>query len=114
MAYELADQKWAQALSCLLVTINNKVIDAGGVLDTKDARKYLLEHQKIIKQGEIECPEPARPKKKGKRCRIKKSKSRNLLERLRDYENDTLRFIENALVPISNNFRTPDLWQITY
>ena len=92
-----------------VVTINNKVIDAGGVLDAKDARKYRLEYNKIIKQGEIECPEPDRPKKKDKRGRIKKSKSRNLLERLRDYENDTLRFMENALVPFSNNLGENDI-----
>ena len=108
-AFEQDDQKWAQALSNLLVTINNKVIGAGGVLGAKDARKYRLEYQKIIKQGEIECPEPVRPKKKGKRGRIKKSKSRNLLERLRDYENDTLRFMENALVPFTNNLGESDI-----
>ena len=108
-AFEQDDQKWAQALSTLLVTINNKVIDAGGVLDEKDARKYRREYQKIIKQGEIECPEPVRPKKKGKRGRIKKSRSRNLLERLRDYENDTLRFMENSIVPFSNNLGENDI-----
>jgi len=108
-AFEQDDQKWAQSLSSLLVTINNKAIDAGGVQDAKDARKYRLEYQKIIKHGEIECPEPVRPKKKGKRGRIKKSKSRNLLERLRDYENDTLRFMENALVPFSNNLGENDI-----
>ena len=108
-AFEQDDQKWAKALSNLLVKINYKVNDAGGVLDAKDARKYRLEYQKIIKQGEIECPEPVRPKKKGKRGRIKKSKSRNLLERLRDYENDTLRFMENALVPFTNNLGESDI-----
>jgi len=37
------------------------------------------------------------------RCRIKKSKSRNLLERLRDFEDDVLRFMENEQVAFSNN-----------
>jgi transposase len=108
-AFEQDDQKWAQELSNLLVTINSKVIDAGGALDATNARKYRLEYQKIIEQGEIECPEPVRPKKKGKRGRIKKSKSRNLLERLRDYENDTLRFMENERVPFSNNLGENDI-----
>lgn len=108
-AFEQDDQKWAQDLGNLLVTINNKVIDAGGALDAVNARKYRLKYRKIIKKGEIECPEPVRPKKKGKRGRIKKSKSRNLLERLRDYENDTLRFMENALVPFSNNLGENDI-----
>ena len=39
----------------------------------------------------------------GKKGRIKKSKSRNLLERLRDFEEDVLRFLDNKLVPFSNN-----------
>jgi transposase len=108
-AFEQDDQQWAQDLSNLLVTINNKVIDAGGALDTINARKYRLKYRKIIIQGEIECPEPVRPKKKGKRGRIKKSKSRNLLERLRDYENDTLRFMENVLVPFTNNLGENDI-----
>jgi transposase len=55
------------------------------------------------------CPEPSRPNKKGKRGRIKKSKSRNLLERLRDFENDVLRFMENELVAFSNNLGENDI-----
>jgi transposase len=108
-AFEQDGQKWAQELSNLLVTINNKVIDAGGALDAVNARKYRLKYREILKNGEIECPEPVRPKKKGKRGRIKKSKSRNLLERLRDYENDTLRFMENTLLPFSNNLGENDI-----
>ena len=42
--------------------------------------------QGLIKENEIESPEPERPKKKGKRGRFKKTKSRNSLERRRDYE----------------------------
>ena len=38
-----------------------------------------------------------------KRGRIKRSKSRNLLERLRDYEDDVLCFMENGSVPFTNN-----------
>jgi hypothetical protein len=108
-AFEQDAQNWAQDLSNLLVTINNKVIDAGGALNAANAQKYRSKYRQIIKKGEIECPEPVRPKKKGKRGRIKKSKSRNLLERLRDYENDTLRFMENALVPFSNNLGENDI-----
>jgi transposase len=108
-AFEQDGQKWAQELSNLLVTINNKVIDAGGALDAVNARKYRLKYREIIKNGEIECPEPVRPKKKVKRGRIKKSKSRNLLERLRDYDNDTLRFMDNQIVPFSNNLGENDI-----
>ncbi len=34
---------------------------------------------------------------------MKRSKSRNLLERLVKYDEDTLRFMENAEVPFTNN-----------
>jgi hypothetical protein len=64
---------------------------------------------KLIQKGEIECPEPSRPNKKGKRRRIKKLKSRNLLERLRDYEDDVLRFMENEHVAFTNNLGENDI-----
>jgi len=35
--------------------------------------------------------------------RVKHSKARNLLERLINYEDDVLRFMENPLVPFTNN-----------
>jgi transposase len=108
-AWEQDDQQWAQKLKNLLETINRKVADAGGALDAKESEKYRRKYRNIIKQGEVECPEPIRPKKKGKRGRIKKSKSRNLLERLRDYEEDTLRFMDNELVPFSNNLSENDI-----
>ncbi|MDP2644462.1 MAG: IS66 family transposase [Desulfobacterales bacterium] len=108
-AREQDGQQWAQELKNLLETINIKVTDAGGALDAKESEKYRQKYKNIIKQGEVECPEPIRPKEKGKRGRIKKSKSRNLLERLRDYEQDTLRFMDNELVPFSNNLSENDI-----
>ena len=108
-AWEQDGQKWAQKLKKLLETINLKVIDAGGVLDVKKSEKYRLKYRDIIRDGEIECPAPIRPKTKGKRGRIKRSKSRNLLERLRDYEQDALRFMDNELVTFSNNMGENDI-----
>lgn len=108
-AWEQDGQQWAEKLKNLLETINGKVTDAEGVLDAVESAKYRRKYRNIIKEGEIECPEPDRPKKKGKRGRIKKSKSRNLLERLRDYEEDVLRFMDNELVPFSNNLGENDI-----
>ena len=34
---------------------------------------------------------------------MKRSKARNLLERLHNFENDVLRFMENSEVPFTNN-----------
>ena len=108
-AWEQDDQQWAQKLKNLLETINRKVTDAGGILDAQESQKYQLKYRVILKQGEIECTEPIRPQKKGKRGRIKKSKSRNLLERLRDYEQDALRFMDIKRVPFSNNLGESDI-----
>ena len=89
--------------------INRQVTDAGGTIDVQKSRKYRLRYRTILRQGEIECPQPIKPKIKGKRGRIKKSKSRNLLERLRDYEHDALRFMDNEIVPFSNNLGENDI-----
>ena len=107
-AYEQDSQKWAKKMEKLLETINRKVIDAGGALDARESQRYRLKYRAILKQGETQCPEPAKPKK-GKRGRVKKTKSRNLLERLRDFEQDTLRFMDNADVPFSNNLGESDI-----
>jgi len=108
-AFEQDGQQWAEKMKNLLETINRKVTDAGGALNAQESQKYRLEYRDLIKQAEIECPEPIRPKKKGKRGRIKKSKSRNLLERLRDFEIDVLRFMDNELVSFTNNLGENDI-----
>ncbi len=108
-AWEQDGQQWAKKLKNLLETINCKVNDAGGTLDVQESKKYRLEYRSLLNRGEIECPEPVRPKKKGKRGRIKKSKSRNLLERLRDYEQDTLRFMDDERVSFTNNLGESDI-----
>lgn len=108
-AVEQDGQKWAQQMKDLLETINQKVNEAGGMLGAKTSEKYRKRYRELIITAEKECPEPDRPVKKGKRGRIKKSKLRNLLERLRDYENDVLRFMENADVPFTNNMSENDI-----
>jgi len=108
-AWEQDAQQWARKMKDLLETINRKVTEAGGALDPQESKKYRRKYRALLKQGEIECPEPSRPNKKGKRGRIKKSKSRNLLERLRDYEQDALRFMDNGRVPFSNNLGESDI-----
>nr|VFJ97671.1 MAG: transposase [Candidatus Kentron sp. H] len=108
-AWEQDCQQWANDMKALLEKINAKVTDAGGAIKAQQADIYRSQYRDLIKQGEIECPEPTRPKKNGKRGRIKKSKSRNLLERLRDFEDDVLRFMENEHVPFSNNLGANDI-----
>ena len=108
-AWEQDGQEWALKMRNLLETINQKVNDAGGALGAQESQKYRLKYRVRLKEAEIECPEPSGPRKKGKRGRIKKSTSRNLLERLRDYEKDTLRFMDNVRVPFTNNLGENDI-----
>ena len=73
-------------------------------LDDETAMMYWTRYRDIIALGDKEMPltppEPGQSKKKG---REKKSKEPNLLERLRDFENDVLRFTVDADVPFTNN-----------
>ena len=106
-AEEQDNQKWAKEMGELLSRINDDVEKAGGVLDEDVAVRYREQYREILKDGDKECPAPTR--KEGQKGRLKRSKSRNLLERLRDYENDTLRFMENKIVPFTNNLGENDL-----
>ena len=53
-------------------------------------------------EADIESPSPDAPPKK-KRGRTKRTKARNLLERLREHEDDVLRFMDVVYVPFTNN-----------
>jgi transposase len=108
-AWEQDGQNWAKQMKKLLETINHKVIDADGALDAKESRIYRTKYRNLITKAEIECPEPVKPKVKGKRGRIKKSKARNLLERLRDFEKETLLFMDVDYVPFTNNMGENDI-----
>src|SRR3972149_7830479 len=82
LAYEQDKQQWAKLMKDLLVEINKKVNKSGGELLGIEIKRYQRRYRAILTKGEKECPLPE--KVKGKRGRLKKSKSRNLLERLRD------------------------------
>ena len=108
-AWEQDGQKWAFELKGLLETINRKITDTGSALDAQESQKYRQAYRDLLKKADIESPEPTRAKKKGKRGRIKKTKSRNLLERLRDYEKETLLFMDVDFVPFTNNMGENDI-----
>ena len=100
-----ASYTWAKSLQDLLFEINEAVNKTEkNCLDNNSADAYRMRFRQIIQRGEIEMPlpplEPNQSKKKGQE---KKSKERNLLERLRDFENDVLRFMVETDVPFTNN-----------
>lgn len=107
-AAEQDNQSWAKDLRDLLLQINNEVnSNTNGMLDKNIAIEYRNKYREILKAGDKECPAP--PPKPGIKRQPKKTKSRNLLERLQNYEDDTLRFMENPIVPFTNNLGENDL-----
>ncbi len=108
-AWEQDGQHWANRLKELLEEINRAVNDAGGFLNVIESDKYRQEYRLILKEAEKESPPPDETKRKGKRGRLKRTKARNLLERLRDYEEDVLRFMDNEIVPFTNNLGENDI-----
>ncbi|GFO72826.1 transposase, IS66 family [Bathymodiolus japonicus methanotrophic gill symbiont] len=101
-AWEQDKQEWALEMKRLLEKMNDAVNEAGGMLLHKEAEKWKVQYRELLGKAEIECPPPDKPKEV-KRGRIKRSKARNLLERLINYEEDVLRFMTNTWVPFTNN-----------
>lgn len=102
---------WAKELQTLLLAINDAVnLTEKNCLDEKEANLYEKCYRQIIKIGDeqmpLAAPDPNAKKTKGRK---KKTKERNLLERLRDFEGDTLRFMRDPLVPFTNNAGENDL-----
>ena len=103
-AFEQDGQQWAKSMKSLLSKINQAVNNAGDCLSPEASATYRKKYQSILKRGQIECPPPDESqRKKGSRGRMKRSKARNLLERLIDFEEEVLRFMDDPNVPFTNN-----------
>lgn len=102
-AYEQEGQAWAKNMLDLLDAILQAVHTQGGALTVDQAADYRDQYRSVLVQAEQECPPPPEPEGTKRRGRIKRTKSRNLLERLRDYEQETLCFMTDADVPFTNN-----------
>ena len=107
--WEEDKQQWAKEMKTLLEETNRAVKDAGGLLESSKSEKYRQRYRSIVKNAETECPAPDETNRKGKRGRVKRTKARNLLERLREYEDDVLRFMDNKNVPFTNNLGENDI-----
>jgi len=108
-AVEQDKQQWAAKMTALLREINNAVHDAGGSLHLLESERYRSRYRALLEEAEVECPPPDESQRNGRRGRLARSKARSLLERLRDYESDVLRFMVEKEVPFSNNQAENDL-----
>jgi transposase len=106
-ACEQDNQKWAKKMATLLNKINELVKESDGVLSSKKIKFYQKRYRAILDDGKKECP--LYPRKEGQKGKIAKSKSRNLLDRLINFEEDALRFMKEKLVPFTNNQGENDL-----
>lgn len=108
-AHEQDGQIWAKKMEDLLDGMNEAVKVAGGCLPIEESKKWRNKYRRLLKKADSECPEPEPNPDKKKRGRVARSKSRNLLERLRDFEDDVLRFLDIEEVPFTNNQGERDL-----
>lgn len=100
-AIEQDSQKWAKKMKKLLEEINVEVNEAGGKLSNKKIKQYQKQYRRILKSADKECPE--------NKTQRAQSKSRNLIERLTAFEEETLRFMVDEQAPFTNNQGERDL-----
>ena len=102
-AHEQEHQAWAKQMIDLLQAMVHAVNSHPDLLPDNLAADYKVQYRSLLDDAELECPPPEPIKTRGQRGRPKRSKSRNLLERLRKYETETLRFLTDPDEPFTNN-----------
>ena len=101
---ETEQVRWAAAMQALLCAMNQAVDKGGGRLEHAEAEAFRQQYRTLLEGAEAESPPPDESQRKpGQKGRLKRSKGRNLLERLRHFETETLRFLEDPCVPFTNN-----------
>jgi len=101
--YEEYKQKWAQKMIDLLLEIKKKTEKTKRKkLSPQIILEFEKEYKRILNAGLHGNPPPVKTIQK-KRGRKKKSKARNLLERLKFYQNSVLAFMYDLMVPFDNN-----------
>ena len=110
-ALEEFHQRWAGKLKKLLCRIHTLVerrrASTISILDERTLKRNRMLYDKLIAQGLRNNPrQRGSPHVRG---RVKQSKVRNLLERLRDHADSVLLFMYDFTVPFTNNLAERDL-----
>jgi len=109
---EQYEQRWAQDMIDLLLKIKTVVDEAKqntDCLDQETIQTFEEGYQQILKEGYQANPSPDTRKLPKKRGRQKQSKTKNLLDRLRDYRKEVLAFMYDFRVPFDNNLAERDI-----
>ena len=105
--YEQDGQEWAKQMKDCLLDIKKAVEQASQIsnrLPQYETREFEILYQLIIEAGCYENPPPERNSNgKNSRGQPKKTKARNLLERLLLRKEETLAFMHDFKVPFDNN-----------
>jgi len=98
-------KEWAKKVIDLLKEMNNKVHESpNNALSKEETEQYRKKYDSLLEEAQKESPPPDESTRKaGQRGRLKRTKSRALLERLIDFKDDVLRFLDNPLIPFTNN-----------
>jgi len=105
-------QLWAKDMINCLINIKKAVDKTKTSTDTffkEQIHKFEEQYQNILNKGYNENPLPKKKSTKKKRGRPKKSKARNLLERLDEHRKEVLAFMYDFKVPFDNNLAERDL-----
>ena len=108
-AFEDDGQQWAKKMSDLLEEMRRATEEAGGSLTFQERTPFEERYDAIFTEGEKECPLPVPQEGKRRRGRVKRGKSRCLLDRLRERKAETLLFMRDPLVPYTNNLAERDI-----
>jgi transposase len=106
---EIEKEPWTQKMSRLLKLACHKVNQ--GPVSTANVARIDRLYDSLVKKG-LAFHEQQTPLTQAKRGRQKRRLGHNLLIRLRDYKEDTLRFLTNQNVPFTNNQAELDIRMI--
>ena len=105
------EQTWAKELYCELLSMY-RAADYYNQHPEIESRQHYMEclkrnYDQILEKGAAQNPLPE--KESGKRGRVKRGKMRALIDRLRTYKGEICRFVDDPIVPFTNNQAERDL-----
>ena len=108
--HDQTNEEWAKEMMDFLLIAKKIKAQANGQLSAEQLLAFEKEFERILTQGEH--LHPPTQKEKTTRGRPKQSPSRNLLDRLRNYQDAVLAFLFHSDIPFDNNQAERDIRSI--